>query len=526
MIGSRVNPPLYTPRLPIGGSGGVFQPSGGTPYKPFSPSPFAETLGGIGQILEGFRQKKELKRQRELEERKFALLEDYRRAQIEKMRQPLRPERPTRAGQIGEYMAGLESGGEEWLRAAGIGETEVSPFGRPPWHRDPRYSETEAGRVAAGLEPRAGRVKERTVADVIKDISNLPDPENVRKTYPELAQMIDIRRKQLEAELMELQGMEIEEKPSPAKESWMPFGWGDVPEGARPPTRKVVPKKVRPGLDALAEKSLMTGKDVPEEYRRMGVKEYRPPSSFQPMKEGVMPERLKRVMNTLKGPDPLGIRGPEPIPANLEANVGLEAIASTIGRGYARGDRPGTYLPFDKGYTGQERPGTRLPFDPGFTGAERPGVHLPWDAGYTGDERPGVRLPFDEGYVAPRKKVPAKVLATKAGKPATKEAAKGRGRNWREFTAITREVPLSEMSEMELKQELEKAPKVKYLEQLRNVPGVKPSTLPYGLPQDLYEDLYYSDLFGRPKAKHLSSTELDMEIKKAELAAKVAALRR
>lgn len=57
-----VNVPIYQPRLPIKPMGGVFQPRGGTPYKP---NIGAELAGGLPALLAALLQGRQLKEQRE-----------------------------------------------------------------------------------------------------------------------------------------------------------------------------------------------------------------------------------------------------------------------------------------------------------------------------------------------------------------------------------------------------------------------------------------------------------------------------
>ena len=71
-------PPFYQPRLPIGGGGGVIN-------IPAPQKAFGETgLTDIAKILTGAFEKK---RQRELDERKLSMEEEYRRAQIGSLKQ-------------------------------------------------------------------------------------------------------------------------------------------------------------------------------------------------------------------------------------------------------------------------------------------------------------------------------------------------------------------------------------------------------------------------------------------------------
>lgn len=159
------------------------------------------------------------------------------------------------------------TGLEELYAQKDIESRFTSPFGKPPWHRDPEYRETEAGKVAAGLEPRAGRERpERTEQDILKEIVTI-----YKQSLPEGSaegQIQAMRLTELKNELAELQGMKIVETPSPAKKSWMPFGWGDVSEGAGPPVEELVPKtrgvkKVPPGLKALAKRKFEPEKAAP-----------------------------------------------------------------------------------------------------------------------------------------------------------------------------------------------------------------------------------------------------------------------
>jgi hypothetical protein len=196
-VGSRVRFPLYQPRLPIGGGGGVFQAGGAIPYKP---SAGASAVGGLAQIFSSLLAGKQQSKRQQLEDQ-------LRRAQIIKALQP------------------------------------KSMYGKAPWHQDPRYRGTEAGKIGAGILPRAGRETERTEEDILKEIGAI-----YKNTFPEGSierQFQDSRLAELKKELSELRGMAIEEVPgTPGKESWLPFGWGDVPEV--PATERLVPKVPSP----------------------------------------------------------------------------------------------------------------------------------------------------------------------------------------------------------------------------------------------------------------------------------------
>lgn len=86
-VGSRVRVPLYTPRLPGlgGGGGGVFQPRGGTPWKP---NRLAEGIGGLGQMYGSYLQGTELGRKRRMEEELFPLEKELLSARARYYSQP------------------------------------------------------------------------------------------------------------------------------------------------------------------------------------------------------------------------------------------------------------------------------------------------------------------------------------------------------------------------------------------------------------------------------------------------------
>lgn len=86
-VGSRVRVPYYTPRLPGlgGGGGGVFQPAGGTPYKP---NRLAEGIGGLGQLYGSYLQGSEVGRKRRMEEQTFPLELELLKARAEQYRRP------------------------------------------------------------------------------------------------------------------------------------------------------------------------------------------------------------------------------------------------------------------------------------------------------------------------------------------------------------------------------------------------------------------------------------------------------
>lgn len=86
-VGSRVRVPFYQPRLPGlgGGGGGVFQPRGGTPWKP---NRLAEGIGGLGQMYGSYLQGTELGRKRRMEEQMFPLELELLKARSQYYSQP------------------------------------------------------------------------------------------------------------------------------------------------------------------------------------------------------------------------------------------------------------------------------------------------------------------------------------------------------------------------------------------------------------------------------------------------------
>lgn len=239
MIGSRVNVPMYTPRLPRFGGGGV-----STAPKPDAPQPNStiRTLSGLADLYKAYQQSKNEKQARELE----AL---YRQAQITKLQ---RPEQPTRTGQIADYMKSLPAGGEEWNRLAGIGSAELPA---------------------------------RTEADIMKDLSSIVKPLQASVEGGETEGILRARARQLTKELTDLRGMEVEKTEGtpavPAKNPWFPFGIGStekIPEV--PATYKLVPKPtenkqptpLRPGLESLADEYATGAVRQPKPEIKKGVK--------------------------------------------------------------------------------------------------------------------------------------------------------------------------------------------------------------------------------------------------------------
>ena len=101
-------PPIYQPRLPIRGGGGVFQPRGGTPYKPNIGADLANLLmsGAVGQMkgTEG-------KRRLGIAEALQGAHTDYYKAHAEEARRPRPPKAPFTTGRIARLEGELESGG-------------------------------------------------------------------------------------------------------------------------------------------------------------------------------------------------------------------------------------------------------------------------------------------------------------------------------------------------------------------------------------------------------------------------------
>lgn len=141
MIGSRLRVPMYTPRLPGagGGGGGVFQPAGGTPYKP---NRLAETIGGLGGLYGSYLQGSEVGRKRRMEEELFPLEKALLRARSKYYEQPRGTAYPE------SYQQDLATA----INALNTGEYDVFQVFRSMAQRYPAQS-AELRRIILAEEP-------------------------------------------------------------------------------------------------------------------------------------------------------------------------------------------------------------------------------------------------------------------------------------------------------------------------------------------------------------------------------------
>jgi len=281
---------MYTPRLPIGGGGGVFQPAGGTPYKT---SPLAGAAGGLaglyGTYLQGKAQAPQLEAQRK-----------YLDARTQATLASIAPQRPMSAA---ELMASVPEG------------HELVSYSRDPktgGYTNPRYKpkgasieETMAQIAAAqdsfgdyeqpGVNIPIGRGasvslrprEKRTVEVVAKDISDLIwYRKDLGEDDPAIP-IIDARLKALRAELEQL--AESSKKPLPKGAPPGPPVGPPKPSGleriALESDKWLQPDKPK-ALDAkelpFMQRARGAQKKVGEVSRRFGQRGFKAPSGAEP----------------------------------------------------------------------------------------------------------------------------------------------------------------------------------------------------------------------------------------------------
>lgn len=199
-VGSRVKVPFYVPRLPTGGGGGgVFQPRGGTPWKP---SPIGEAVGGLGKIFGSYLQGKYTGRERQIEEELLPLEKDLLGARAEYYRQP-RGKARTEADIVKEM--------DGYLRSLTV------------LQNSPLYEE---GKFSA---------QEQLLIKLLQD---------------------------RQSELLESQGVKVKETiipGTPAKESGWPLGLFDTPAVPETSTFELVPKSLTPSVPPTSPVVRATG---------------------------------------------------------------------------------------------------------------------------------------------------------------------------------------------------------------------------------------------------------------------------
>ena len=292
-VGSRVRVPYYTPRLPGlgGGGGGVFQPAGGTPYKP---NRLAEGIGGLGQLYGSYLQGSEVGRKRRMEEQTFPLELELLKARAEQYRRPRGTVYPE------SYQKDLQAA----VDALNTGEYDVFQVFRSMAQRYPAQS-AELRRILLAEEPAS-------------------DLEAWLQMQPEFQKQWDETKPQKNQfqlpgatpfGITPLPGARPGAVPTPLPGAKYPAptDWlrtREVPEilGEERPRKPVesreVPRKVPPGLEAIAKRKLESKDetDVFSELMRRPKEE--PKKKAVPSKQAFekypAPKTEKEFDNTIK----------------------------------------------------------------------------------------------------------------------------------------------------------------------------------------------------------------------------------
>jgi len=286
-IGSRVRVPYYQPRLPGlgGGGGGVFQPAGGMPYKP---NRLAEGIGGLGQLYGSYLQGSEVGRKRRMEEQTFPLELELLKARAEQYRRPRGTVYPE------SYQKDLTAA----VDALNTGEYDVFQIFRSMAQRYPAQS-AELRRILLAEEPAS-------------------DLEAWLQMQPEFQKQWDETRPQKKQfqlpgatpfGITPLPGARpgMAPTPLPGAKYPAPTEWlrstKEVPEvlseGRKPVESREVPRKVPPGLEAIAKRKLESNFFDPEGtgYDYETAKRY----GLKPDETGHWPSRVPETGQILKG---------------------------------------------------------------------------------------------------------------------------------------------------------------------------------------------------------------------------------